>query len=256
MGGGWSAGGHATLFDPWALAGQIGAAVFLALLAWIVLRAIVQRAHYRAVGVLSPADNEAVHAALVAAERRTVGEILPVVIERSDPHPGAEWLAALSFLLVGSSLLIAWLPWSHPAWLLLAQLAIGALGFGLARALPGLQRLFIAEARATAVAEEQALQEFYRNGLHRTEAATGVLLFVSLLERRAIVLADEGIHARVGPDFWAETDRAVLEGIRRGSLRDGLVAGVQRVGERLAEHFPWRDGDRNEIPNRLIVRRE
>jgi len=256
MGGGWSAGGHGVPFDPWTLAGQIGAAVFLVLLAWMVLRAFLHRSRYRAVGVLSPADTEAVHAALVEAERRTVGEVLPVVIERADPHPGAEWLAALSFLLVGSSLLIAWLPWSHPAWLLLAQLAIGALGFGLARALPGLKRLFIAEERATAVAEEQALQEFYRNGLHRTEAGTGVLLFVSLLERRAIVLADEGIHARVGPDFWSETDRAVLEGIRRGSLRDGLVAGIARVGERLAEHFPWRDGDRNEIPNRLIVRRE
>jgi len=254
--GGWSAGGHAAPFDAWALAGQVGAVVFLALLAWMVLRAIVQRSRYRAVGVLSPADTEVVRAAVAAAERRTVGEILPVVVEHSDPHPGAEWLAALSFLLAGSSLLIAWLPFGHPAWLLLAQLAIGALGFGLARALPGLKRLFIVESRATAVAEEQAFQEFYRNGLHRTEKATGVLLFVSLLERRAIVMADEGIHGRVAPDFWAETNRAVLEGIRGGSLRDGLVTGVERVGERLAEHFPWCDGDRNEIPNRLIVRRE
>lgn len=256
MQSGWSAGGHAAPFDGWALAGQVGAAVFLVLIAWIVLRAVVQRSHYRAVGVLSPTDTEAVRAAVAAAERRTVGEILPVVVERSDPHPGAEWLAALTFLLAGSSLLIAWLPFRQPGWLLLAQLSIGALGYGLARALPGLKRLFIVEAHATAVAEEQAFQEFYRNGLHRTENATGVLLFVSLLERRAIVMADEGIHRRVGPDFWVETNRAVLEGIRRGSLKDGLLTGVERVGARLAEHFPWREGDRNEIPNRLIVRRE
>jgi putative membrane protein len=253
---GWGAGGHALPFDPWTLAGRIGAAVFVLVLVWIVVRALVQHARYRAVGTLNAADVDAVRAALARAEKRTVGEILPVVVERSDPHPGAEWLAALSFLLAGSSLLMAWLPWRQPAALLLAQLAIGALGFGLARALPGLKRLFLDETRATAVAEEQALQEFYRHGLHRTQAATGVLLFVSLFERRAIVLADEGIDRRVAADFWAETDRAVLDGIRRGSLRDGLIAGIERVGERLAEQFPWGEGDRDEIPDRVVVRRE
>ncbi len=253
---GWSAGGHALPFDPWTLAGRIGAAVFVLLLAWIVVRAVVQHSRYRAVGTLGAADVDAVREALARAEKRTIGEILPVVVERSDPHPGAEWLAALSFLLAGSSLLMAWLPWKQPWALLLAQLAIGALGFGLARALPGLKRLFLDEARATAVAEEQALQEFYRHGLHRTQAATGVLLFVSLFERRAIVLADEGIDRRVGAGFWAETDRAVLDGIRRGSLRDGLIAGIERVGERLADQFPWGEGDRDEIPDRVVVRRE
>jgi putative membrane protein len=242
--------------DPWTLAGRVGAVLALALLTWIVLRAVVQRSRYRAVRALGPVDTEKVREAVAAAERRTIGEILPVVVERSDPHPGAEWLAALSFVLVGSSLLIAWLPWDHPVWVLGWQLAIGALGFGLARWLPGLKRLFIPEARATAVAEEQAFQEFHRNGLHRTEGATGVLVFVSLLERRVVVLADEGIHARVPEGFWDEVDRTVLDGIRRGSLALGLVAGIERAGAALADEFPWHEGDRNEIPNRMIVRRE
>ena len=256
MGQGWSAAGHTVPFDPWTLAGRIGAAIFVLLLAWIVIRALAQHRRFRAVGVLGESDIEAVREAVARAEKRTVGEILPVVVERSDPHPAAEWLAALSFLLAGSSLLMAWLPWRHPAGLLLTQLAIGALGFALARSLPGLKRLFLDEARATAVAEEQALQEFYRHGLHRTQAATGVLLFVSLFERRAIVLADEGIDKKVGPGFWLETDKAVLEGIRAGSLKNGLIAGIDRVGEQLSAQFPWGEGDRDEIPNRVVVRRE
>ena len=149
-----------------------------------------------------------------------------------------------------------WLPWGRPALLLPTQLALGALGFGLARLLPDFKRLFIFEARATAVAQEQAFQEFYANRLHRTAAATGVLIFVSLLEHRVILLADEGIDSRVDAEFWADTDDMILDGIRRGSLRDGLIAGIRRAGERLAEQFPWQEGDRNEIPDRVIVRRE
>ena len=112
------------------------------------------------------------------------------------------------------------------------------------------------EDRATAVAGEQAFQEFYAQGLHRTRLGTGVLLFVSLFERRVIVLADEGIDAKVDAAFWEGVDAAVLDGIRRGSLRDGLVDGIRRVGEILETDFPPPDDDVNEIPDRVIVRKE
>ena len=82
------------------------------------------------------------------------------------------------------------------------------------------------------------------------------MLFVSLFERRVIVLADEGIDAKVDAAFWEGVDAAVLDGIRRGSLRDGLVDGIRRVGEILEKDFPPPDDDVNEIPDRVIVRRE
>jgi len=230
--------------------------VFAALLVVLLLRAMARQARYLAVESLGEEDQRAVHEALAEAERRTVGEILPVVVGRSDAHPAAEWLAALSVVLVGSAVLLGLLPWRQPLVVLLLQVALGALGFGLARWVPDFKRMFIREDRATEVAAEQAFQEFYGNGLHKTEAATGVLLFVSLLEHRVIILADEGIDAKVDAEFWADTDDAILQGIRRGSLRDGLVAGIRRAGELLAEQFPWQAGDRNEIPDRVIVREE
>jgi putative membrane protein len=251
----WTAVGEQATGGPWALIALGLPLLFVALLGILVLRALVRQGRYRAVSVLGEKDHQAVRQAVAEAERKTVGEILPVVVERSDPHPGADWLAALSFLIVGSSALLAWMPWQHPVAVLATQVVFGAVGFGLARALPDLKRLFVFENRATAVAEEQAFQEFYANGLHRTEAATGVLLFVSLFERRVVILADEGIDREVDASFWADTDDAVLEGIRRGSLREGLLEGIRRAGDLLSRKFPWRDGDRNEIPNRLIVRR-
>ncbi len=252
----WTAGGHAEPGTWYHALGLVGPWLSLLVLAALVVRALLHQRRYRAVRVLGEAEQARVHEALRAAERRTVGEIVPVVVERSDPHPAAEWLAALSFLLVGSGLLAPHLPWRSPHVFLLAQLAFGALGFGLARWLPAFRRMFVLETRATAVANEQAFQEFYRLGLQRTAAATGVLLFVSLLERRVVVLADEGISSKVDAGTWKEVDEAVLAGVRRGSLCDGLLAGVARAGDVLAEHFPWREGDRDELPDRLILRDE
>jgi len=252
----WAGVGRQAGESLWLLLGRFGPAAFAALLLFLVARAVLRHGRYRVLRSFGDEDRRAVREAVAAAERKTVGEILPVVVERSDPHPGGEWLAALCFLLVGSSLLVTWLPWEHPALLLLAQLLLGAVGFGLARALPDLKRSFVFEDRAGKVAEEQAFQEFYAHGLHRTEAATGVLLFVSLLERRVVVLADRGIDSVVDAGSWTAVNEIVLEGVRRGSLRDGLVEGVRRAGDLLAEKFPWKEGDRNEIPDRVIVRRE
>lgn len=252
----WTATGEQSFPLFWEILNVAGPILFFAVLLFLVGRALVQNRRYRALSVFTQEDRTRLRQAIADAERKTVGEILPVVVERSDPHPGADWFAALAFVLAGSSLLMTWLPWAHPTWLLGVQLVMGLVGFGLARRLPGLKRLFIAEGRATAVAEEQAFQEFYANGLHRTEAATGVLLFVTLLEHRVVVMADEGINERVEDGFWIATDDAIRDGIRRGSLRDGLIEGVRRAGDRLAEHFPWTTGDRDEIPDRIIVRRE
>lgn len=233
---------------------EYGPYAFAALLAALVLLALVRHRRYRAVSVLTAADREAVRAALAAAERRTIGEIVPVVVERSDEHPGARWLWALVAASVGSVLLERHLAWDAPHWLILEQFALGACGWGLAWLLPDLQRRFVAPWRASEMAEEQALQEFHRLGVHETQGHTGVLVFVSLFERRVVVLADSGIAARVGAEHWDATKEAVLAGIRRGSLRDGLCDAIARCGDVLAEHHPWTGGDRNELPDRLVVR--
>jgi putative membrane protein len=246
----WGAESHPLLhwvsvYGPWALAG---------LSMFFVVRAIVRARRYRAVSVLDAEAQESVRQAVRAAEARTSGEIVPVVLERSDDHSSAAWIGALLSLLVGSALLEQYLPWTIPEQLLAWQLGLGAAGYALTRALPDLGRVFVSEARASATAEEQALREFHVQGLRETKDRTGVLIFVSLFERRVVVLGDSGIHARVGDAHWKQTRDAILDGIERGSLADGLGAGVRACGDVLAEHFPARADDTNEIPDRLVVR--
>lgn len=252
----WEAVGHDAGVAWAGRLGLIGASVLALLLGALVVRAWLARRAYRAVDALDAAATQRVREQILDAERRTTGEIAVVVLERSDRHPAALWLSALVTALIGTVLLAPWLPWDLPAGLLAAQIALGAVGYGLARLLPGYQRLFVSEGRATEMAEEQALQEFHRYGLHGTGARSGVLLFVSLLERRIVVLGDHAIASCVAPDTWAGARDAVLQGIRAGSLRDGLVTGLRLVGDVLAEHCPWQEGDRNELPDILVVRRE
>jgi len=238
------------------LVGRYGVTALVVLGLVLVVTAVFRQGRYRAVGVLEDADLKRLHEAIAGAERKTVGEILPVIVERSDAHPQAAWIAGLFSFLFGSVLLVTWLPWDSPALLLGCQLGLGLVGYLLAYWLPDFQRRFISEARATEMATEQALQEFHANGLHETEARTGVLLFVSLLEHRVIVLGDSGIDAKVDEDQWVATNEAILGGIHGGSLCEGLERGIECAGELLAQHFPWEEGDRNEIPDRIIVRRQ
>src|SRR5690606_33665913 len=113
---------------------------------------LLRRHRYRAVAVLTDEDRAAVHAALREAETRTIGEIVPGVVERSDPHPTARWRAALALLLLGSALLEPYLPWHQPILLLLCQIGLGAVGYGLVAAFRDVQRWFVTGPRATAVA--------------------------------------------------------------------------------------------------------
>jgi putative membrane protein len=238
------------------LLGRISALLLLAFVLFLVVRALVRGRRYSAVRVLGAAERDALQREIAAAERRTVGEIAVVVLERSDRHPVAAWIAGTATLVAGTGLFFDYLPWSDAPLLLAAQAALFLAGFALARLLPDFARLFVSERAATAAAAEQAVQEFHAAHLHRTEARTGVLLFVSLFEHRAIVLGDDGIDAAVDAPHWEATCDAILAGIRRGDLAGGLAAGLRLSAEVLAQRFPWAAGDRDEVHDHVIVRRE
>lgn len=96
-----------------------------------------------------------------------------------------------------------------------------------------------------------ALRNFRRLGMENTRDRTGVLIFLLLGERKLQILGDAGIHAKLGEAVWARIAEEIAGHCRAGRLHDGLMAGLTRVGARLAEHFPARPGDRNELPDRV-----
>ena len=250
----WSAAGHSTLEAADRLVFWLGVAA-AAFLLFLVVLAVLRRKRYRAVGALGSAEEASIRSAIGDVERKTAGELAVVILEESDDHPQARWLAALltglaSYMLVAGAGLD-----EHPSAALAALLGGGALGWVLAHLLPGFRRCFVTPGRAEAMAEEQALQEFADLGVHRTEGRTGVLLLVSLFERAVIVLADDGIHGKAGPEAWIEADRRVLEGIRTGSLASGVLAGMQAIALVLEKHCPRAEVERNELPDHLVIRK-
>lgn len=91
---------------------------------------------------------------------------------------------------------------------------------------------------------------FGRLGMTATKDRNGVLFFVVPSRRRFVVLGDVGIHAKVGQEFWDAVAAAVSAKFREHDFTGGLVAGIEAVGERLAEHFPHAgERDVNELPD-------
>ena len=99
-----------------------------------------------------------------------------------------------------------------------------------------------------------ALAVFAELGVWDTDANTGVLIFVCLADRDVEIVADRGIAARVAPEEWETVCREIEQHYRAGRFRDGSLAGIRRVGALLERHCPPRAGDRDELPNRPIVR--
>ena len=97
----------------------------------------------------------------------------------------------------------------------------------------------------------RAARRFHLLGMAGTRERNGVLIYIAPAVRQFRILGDVAIHAKCGEAFWTEV-AAVLEGhFRKGEFTDGVVAGVERVGEVLARHFPREPSDRNELPNKV-----
>lgn len=187
--------------------------------------------------------------AVARAEALSRGQIVPVVVEKSDPYPEVRWrgaflaaaLATLAVLAARAPLTLAELP--------LVQLAAGAVG-ALASLWDPVERLLAGRRAMDEAVRARAVRAFRENGLHGTAEGTGVLVFASLFEREAVVLGDHGIHARIGDAEWSRAVAALVAGVRRGDPAGGFVDAIALAGARLAEHFP-RDGAHAAAPNEL-----
>ncbi|MBK6846134.1 MAG: hypothetical protein IPG96_00830 [Proteobacteria bacterium] len=200
-------------------------------------------------GLLAVEEARRVEEAVAAAEARTAGEIVVVVRPRSEGYEGARALLAGLWTLMAAAAAAAYLPWHvDPVWLVLAQLPALALAWSLAGWAP-LLRTALPPGRAARAVHARALAAFAEHGVHRTRDRCGLLIFVSELERRVEILADEAIHQRVGASGWAQQVEQLVAAVRAGRPGDGLVAVIEQIGTILAEHFPRRADDTNELPD-------
>ncbi len=98
---------------------------------------------------------------------------------------------------------------------------------------------------------EHAAFVFRDLGMDRTKERNGVLLYVSVPGRKVAVIGDAGIHAKLGQAYWQDVLDTVLAHFKDQRFCDGLCAGVEMIGEKLKEHFPWQRDDVNELSDEV-----
>jgi putative membrane protein len=200
--------------------------------------------------MISDADHQRIVAAIRAAEAKTSGEIYCVVARACGEHhlvPIA-WAALPAF---GVPLpLIHFTNWPA-AIIYLVQLGVFIV-LAVVLSLPIIRFRIVPRRRLHGRAHVVAMQQFLAQGIHLTEKRTGVLIFASVAERYAEIVADSGINAKVGPDVWAGAIAAMVSAIKHGRAADGFVAAIELCGEVLARHFPPGELNPDELQNRVV----
>jgi putative membrane protein len=200
---------------------------------------------------ISEQDRARISAAIRYAEARTSGEVVCVLARSSTDVTGLPvFMAAVVALAVPWVLIAATtLPVNR---VLLLQLLV-FLALVAVLCMPQIRVALVPRAVRRAVAYRAATEQFAIRGIARTRERTGILIFVSLAERYARIIADEGISARVPQSQWQEAIDQLVVHIRDDRIAEGFIRAIELCGNALAKHFPRADTDRNELRDRVYL---
>lgn len=219
---------------------------------------------------LDESGHAKVSAAVSKAEETTDGEIVTIVAKSSDDYRETPfiWAFAFNFLFLSSLAIfpdgyVALVDWLFNSWgqgfhisgymglMFLANIILFFIIYTIIsrdsmryRFTPGYIKAARAHAKATSLFKVAAE--------HRTKGRTGVLIFLSLAEHRAEILADKAITEKAGAESWGEALAAMLPHVKRGDIATGMCEAVTLTGEQLSTYFPKTDNNPNELPDRLI----
>jgi putative membrane protein len=219
---------------------------------------------------LSESDHAKVSAAIAAAEARSDGEIIAVATDLSDDYHDAALHWALLALIATLAIFAAWpslLRWWFDVFLggwrpepTLGELLTLVLVLSVAKFTAVLLILKYMPLRLALTPGATKSRRVRRRGIEvfkaaaerRTVGRTGILIYLSMREHRAEIIADEAILSVTTPETWGEAMEALLVEVKARRPADGIVAAVEHIATVLAEHFPKTQHDTNEIPDKLI----
>jgi putative membrane protein len=220
--------------------------------------------------MLTSEDRKRIAEAVSAAEMASAGEIVTIVTQQSDSYRDVAlaWSISVAFLALAAlelapgfylglieRLLGLWAHECPPRAVLGVALTVAVIKFLAMLLLTAWQPLRLVLTPApmkSARVHARALTCFRIGAEGRTTGRTGILIYLSMAEHRAEIIADEAIASKVAPEVWGDAMHALLGPIRAGRIGDGMVAAIQRVGAVLAEHLPRAADDQNELPDRVI----
>ena len=141
----------------------------------------------------------------------------------------------------------------HWAWYL-GDIALLAMISALFSRFNCVQRLLTSRLDQEDQVDMRAQLEFYESNINNTKGSTGILLFASLMERRAVVLADKAISDKVPKEAWREVCDLLVGGIKEGNMGLAFGEAIAKCGEILAPEFPIQPDDVNELKDQLIIK--
>jgi putative membrane protein len=201
--------------------------------------------------IISPQDRERISAAIRAAEEKTSGEIVCVLAQTS-----ADATALPILIAAAVSLALPWVLVAATAMTVHRILSLQIfvfLVFLVIFCLPRIRVALMPRQARRAIAHRVAMEQFIARGIARKKDRSGILIFVSLAERYARIVVDEGISARVPKSEWQTAVDALIAHMRDGRIADGYITAIEICGNKLAEHFPRRESSRDELPDRIYL---
>lgn len=194
---------------------------------------------------------------VATAEKLTDGEIVPVIVKRSSATGHVKWILTGIMTLVFA---VAESVYIHNRWDSLNATApiIAFILFYVASLYLGkihwFQRVFTPNEDEVAQVHNRAELEFYRAQMRKTTKRTGILIFVSVMERRVVILADEGIAAHYPKETWDEAVRLMVEEFKQGQVYAGFQKAIGRCGQILQTHLPATHDKSNELADHLVIK--
>lgn len=207
---------------------------------------------------LGEQDKEKIENAVKEAEKHTSGEIVPMIVSRSYHYPVSDILGGFVFAFPLSLILTYFMGgwfWigNYNLWLFLGIITILFILFHqIIKRTYCLKRLFVSQKEMEEEVEEAGTTSFFHKGLYRTRDETGILIFISVFERKVWVLADRGINEKVKPGQWNESVNMIIDGIKNNNQAEAICKAIDEMGRILKEHFPIKADDTDELKNLIV----
>ncbi len=207
---------------------------------------------------LTQEEQDRVTQAVKEAELQTSGEIVPMIVSSSYEYPKAILIAALfyslplTYALAHILSMYLWVDFLHIHFFFPLFIPFFFLCYWLVSTCRFLSRMFISREEMAIEVEEEATKSFFLERLYETKENNGILLFISVFEKKAWILADRGINERIEPVEWQRIVDGLTAKIRRGNNAEGICEAIRSIGAILKDKFPYRRDDTDELHNLII----
>ncbi|MGA1824778.1 MAG: TPM domain-containing protein [bacterium] len=185
-------------------------------------------------------------------EKVTSGEIVPMIVSSSHHYSSADVFGGMALSLF-ISILATVIMGTENMWTFLAIFCVlFIILHEIVKRIPFLKRLFISSHEIEHEVKEEAYKSFFKKGIYKTRDHTGILIFISVFEKKVWVLADTGINNKVGPGVWNDIITIIINGIKEGKQGEAICSAIKKCSEILKDHFPVRSDDIDELDNLII----